>query len=329
VEGETEDGYDESCIYSSSSGYRNHAPFSSSMPRHHSFSSLQAQSVISPIMPPRHHSNPSLRAQSPINNENNNNQNESNYNNYYTTRDGRSPDPSKNGCKYQNSLINESINDALLSIAQTAPCTRSNRPRASTFSAISSISKANDCLNVEAERTPMGLITWLASLEDDDFVAAKLLAELGTNEKNEDNMQYEIDSIRKDKPCDIPKFRGSRNKDNNTQKEMKIEGQENITRRRRRANSVIEVRVKSESLLDEDGMLNANNNILGGCGRNPRTYRKGMYTYVELVYECAYICIYMAYSLFDYHQFAIFMSYHSRIYRENLFNETSSLFAYL
>jgi hypothetical protein len=53
----------------------------------------------------------------------------------------------------------------------------------------------------------IGLITWLASLEDDDFVAAKLLTELGTNEKNEENIQYEIGTV-KPTACDIPKFRG-------------------------------------------------------------------------------------------------------------------------
>ena len=83
---------------------------------------------------------------------------------------------------------------------------RSNRPRASTFSVSSSHGHSNpqSLFDTEAERTPLGMITWLASLEDDDFVAAKMLAEF-SNKDNDSSVDYN--------QCDIPSYRGTRSKD--------------------------------------------------------------------------------------------------------------------
>ena len=83
---------------------------------------------------------------------------------------------------------------------------RSNRPRASTFSVSSSHGHSNpqSLFDTEAERTPLGMITWLASLEDDDFVAAKMLAEF-SNKDNDSSVEYN--------QCDIPSYRGTRSKD--------------------------------------------------------------------------------------------------------------------
>jgi hypothetical protein len=54
------------------------------------------------------------------------------------------------------------------------------RPRAQTISVIGK--RDSPDLTTEAERTPMGLVTWLASLEDDDFAAARMLAEMGSDQ---------------------------------------------------------------------------------------------------------------------------------------------------
>lgn len=127
----------------------------------------------------------------------------------------------------------------LLSQEEPLPRTRrSNRPRASTFSVSSHT--ASHFFDTEAERTPLGMITWLASLEDDDFVAAKLLAEFSSKEKNTD---IEVDDPHK---CDIPKYRGTRSKDltpplGYPRDQRRGESVEPPTQRRRRANSVIEV----------------------------------------------------------------------------------------
>jgi hypothetical protein len=84
---------------------------------------------------------------------------------------------------------------------------RSNRPRASTFSVSSSHGHSNpqSLFDTEAERTPLGMITWLASLEDEDFVAAKMLAEFS----NKDNVSSSVEYNQ----CDIPLYRGTRSKD--------------------------------------------------------------------------------------------------------------------
>jgi hypothetical protein len=96
------------------------------------------------------------------------------------------------------------------------------------------------------------MVTWLASLEDDDFVAAKLLTEL-----------TELSSKEKDAPsgstlhkCDIPRFRGARSKDKELKDSLIRSREGDIepstqppSQRRRRANSVIEVtrQLKSDS----------------------------------------------------------------------------------
>lgn len=84
---------------------------------------------------------------------------------------------------------------------------RSNRPRASTFSVSSSHSHSNpqSLFDTEAERTPLGMITWLASLEDEDFVAAKMLAEFSNKDNDSSSVEYN--------QCDIPLYRGTRSKD--------------------------------------------------------------------------------------------------------------------
>ena len=119
---------------------------------------------------------------------------------------------------------------------------RSNRPRASTFSVSSSHSNSNSqsLFDTEAERTPLGMITWLASLEDDDFVAAKMLAEFGNKKINSN------DSLSGVKTDAIPKYQGTRSKDPLYSLPVKDhrrsgESMEPPTQRRRRANSVIEV----------------------------------------------------------------------------------------
>jgi hypothetical protein len=119
---------------------------------------------------------------------------------------------------------------------------RSNRPRASTFSVSSSHSNSNSqsLFDTEAERTPLGMITWLASLEDDDFVAAKMLAEFGNKKVNSSDSLSEI------KTDSIPKYQGTRSKDPLYSLPVRDhrrggESMEPPTQRRRRANSVIEV----------------------------------------------------------------------------------------
>lgn len=117
------------------------------------------------------------------------------------------------------------------------------------------------------------MVTWLASLEDEDFSAAKLLAELcskeknipttttttattllnatttitATNKKNNDKKNDRkknenggnkmTNEVNNRIPSNIPKFRGTKSKEVNNTEEC-----ERPTQRRRRANSVIEVR---------------------------------------------------------------------------------------
>ena len=117
---------------------------------------------------------------------------------------------------------------------------RSNRPRANTFSVSSQRQSSQSLFDAEAERTPLGMVTWLASLEEDDFVAAKLLSELSA--KNKEFEIYDPSS------CDIPKYRGfrsSKERDlatvlSEVQKRRAVDLEPPV-QRRRRANSVIEV----------------------------------------------------------------------------------------
>jgi hypothetical protein len=138
---------------------------------------------------------------------------------------------------------------------------RSNRPRASTFSASStySYSTSQSLFDTEAERTPLGMITWLASLEDDDFVAAKMLAEFGNKEginleenyglRSESGLDSVYDNEYKSGSSneEIPKYRGTRSKDliisafASREIRQSSDSMEPPTQRRRRANSVIEV----------------------------------------------------------------------------------------
>lgn len=200
IEVEEEDEYDEGSIYSSSSTYRNHAPFSSFKVK------VEPRVIKSPeVIPDR----------------------------------GGSIFPDRAA---------EKLN-TLHMLSQSQPMSRtrrSNRPRASTFSVVSSQpsqSNAQSLLDNEAERTPMGLVTWLASLEDDDFVAAKLLTEMCSKEKNDENVEnIRVDAIK----CDIPRYRGARKSASSAVKDSGLNGRESEgaeppTQRRKRANSVIEV----------------------------------------------------------------------------------------
>ena len=123
---------------------------------------------------------------------------------------------------------------------------RTNRPRANTFSVSSQRHSSQSLFDAEAERTPLGMITWLASLEEDDFVAAKLLSELSA--KNKEFEIYDPSS------CDIPKYRGFRSSKeidlttvlNEVQKGRAVD-MEPPLQRRRRANSVIEVILEKQT----------------------------------------------------------------------------------
>lgn len=104
------------------------------------------------------------------------------------------------------------------------------------------------------------MITWLASLEDDDFVAAKMLAEFGNKEginlddnygvKSESGFDSVYDNEYKSGSSseEIPKYRGTRSKDlvisafGSREIRQSSDSMEPPTQRRRRANSVIEVR---------------------------------------------------------------------------------------
>ena len=227
VEGEEEDEYDENGIYSSSSTYRNHAPFSSYP--------VKVESV-------------NTRMSSP----------ESKYVNVdraIVTVESILSQASHSAEKMNPlQLLNLSLTQSI-----SLPRTRkSNRPRASTFSVVSSAhtqSNSQSLLDNEAERTPMGLVTWLASLEDDDFVAAKLLSEMCSKDKSEESVP-DIETI---KSLDIiPRYRGARKSMTTTatvtasQKDssyrIRDDGSEPPTQRRRRANSVIEVTLPYFSL---------------------------------------------------------------------------------
>ena len=103
------------------------------------------------------------------------------------------------------------------------------------------------------------MITWLASLEDDDFVAAKMLAEFGNKEgidlddtyglRSESGLDsvYEREYKSGSSSEDIPKYRGTRSKDlvisafASREIRQSTDSMEPPTQRRRRANSVIEV----------------------------------------------------------------------------------------
>ena len=76
-------------------------------------------------------------------------------------------------------------------IMEISPRRLRSRARASTFSSMSKTPRRMDdhhvndnrgggSLVMDMIRSPMGHLTWLASLEDDDFVAAKMLTELGS-----------------------------------------------------------------------------------------------------------------------------------------------------
>mmetsp|Transcript_8893 Transcript_8893/g.8799 ORF Transcript_8893/g.8799 Transcript_8893/m.8799 type:complete len:534 (+) Transcript_8893:324-1925(+) len=129
---------------------------------------------------------------------------------------------------------------------------RTNRPRASTFSV--SNSQFSD---VEADRTPLGMVTWLASLEDD----AKLLTELGCNDEANDPLKK------------FSSFSFSHGKDDSafSPGSEKRSFLEPPAQRRRRANSVIEVTSK---LKDDSYPIDMTPGGINSGGRNPRTYKK-------------------------------------------------------
>ena len=222
IEGEEFDN-DESCVYSSSSTYRNHSPFSSTCPSH---SAVKPDTAVT-----RSKSN---KAEAAHSNDFCGHQNVSPLHSLPTEWDSEKL---------------RSLHLLTLSEALPLPRTRkTNRPRASTFSVVSSApthSNSQSLLDNEAERTPMGLVTWLASLEDDDFVAAKLLTEMGLKDKNEGSPQ--VSSANTNSRCDIPQYRGARSrassnlKDSSASKTRERDSSEPPTQRRRRANSVIEV----------------------------------------------------------------------------------------
>jgi hypothetical protein len=221
MEGEEYDN-DESCVYSSSSTYRNHSPFSSTCPSH---SATKPDTAVT------------------------------------RSKSNRSDATHSTDFCHQNTLPAHSLQERererdseklrslhLLALSESLPRTRkTNRPRASTFSVVSSAptqSNSQSLLDNEAERTPMGLVTWLASLEDDDFVAAKLLTEMGLKEKNEGSLQQS--SASSSNRCDIPQYRGARNRASSNLKDSATKARERDNseppaQRRRRANSVIEV----------------------------------------------------------------------------------------
>jgi hypothetical protein len=221
MEGEEYDN-DESCVYSSSSTYRNHSPFSSTCPSH---SATKPDTAVT-----RSKSNKADATHS-------------------TDFCHQNISPAHSLQERERERDSEKLRSLhLLALSESLPRTRkTNRPRASTFSVVSSAptqSNSQSLLDNEAERTPMGLVTWLASLEDDDFVAAKLLTEMGLKEKNEDSPQQS--SANSSSRCDIPQYRGARNRASSNLKDSATKARERDnseppTQRRRRANSVIEV----------------------------------------------------------------------------------------
>ena len=274
------DGYDETCLYSSSSNYHNHAPFSatgSSFPSMRSNSPLSEETYTMTSMESRsmHISDSdadssvfddSMNAMASaaaahsalstftVSNTNNNTHSQSQSPYLSQSKDDsccdlhqmsrdrdmeRVWDTSRRLDQQQHQQHTHTA--SYFETPEELPRTRrTNRPRANTFSVSSQRHSSQSLFDAEAERTPLGMITWLASLEEDDFVAAKLLAELGTKDK-----EFEVHYPNN---CDIPKYRGSR-----SFKEIDIAsvlsevhkrravGMEPPTQRRRRANSVIEV----------------------------------------------------------------------------------------
>ena len=103
------------------------------------------------------------------------------------------------------------------SVTEISPRRLRSRARASTFSSTSKSSRMGvtdnpgGSLVMDMIRSPMGHLTWLASLEDDDFVAAKMLTELGSGTAPEQHElsggpSYHVDNALNNPPI-IPRRR--------------------------------------------------------------------------------------------------------------------------
>ena len=102
------------------------------------------------------------------------------------------------------------------------------RPRAQTMPENSSFGR----LDLDEYRSPMGHLTWLASVADEDFFAAKLLAELSTRATTELTNPWTSQST---DVWDSDNISSSSNRSKGMQSD------EPARQRRRRANSVIEM----------------------------------------------------------------------------------------
>ena len=101
------------------------------------------------------------------------------------------------------------------------------RPRAQTMPENSSFGR----MDLDEYRSPMGHLTWLASIADEEFLAAKLLAEMSTGATTElmNPWTYQSSDVwASDSNSSSSRIQG-------------IQSDEPATRRRRRANSVIEM----------------------------------------------------------------------------------------
>ena len=241
---EVGDEYNESCLYSSSSTCQNHAPFAvNSFQTARSHSPLSEETHTMTSTESRSMNISDSDADSSVFDDSMNAMATAAAAHSALTTTSFSPPITQHKKEFSNSqrqLSSEWESSWKLETQEELPRTRrTNRPRASTFS-VSHTSSSQSLFDTEAERTPLGMITWLASLEEDDFVAAKLLAELSSKEKDE---------VQDPNKCDIPKYRGSRSKEKERDmtaalqeaSKRRIAGMEPPTQRRRRANSVIEV----------------------------------------------------------------------------------------
>lgn len=217
IEGEEGDDNGDSCRYSTSSTYRNHSPFSS-FPS--TTQPIATSKTDAPVTRSRSSNADSMKSHSSADALS------------ALTRHSPSSRDSDKSKGVQCHVLSELLSR-----------TRNSRPRASTFSVSSATSQSSQSLlDNEAARTPMGLVTWLASLEDDDFVAAKLLTEMGSKEKRDVSGMDAFKSVTQD----IPKYRGTCSSvaviaKDSTARYRERDASEPPAQRRRRANSVIEV----------------------------------------------------------------------------------------
>ena len=121
-------------------------------------------------------------------------------------------------------------------VTEISPRRLRSRARASTFSSASKTQRMDvkggntgGSLVMDMIRSPMGHLTWLASLEDDDFVAAKMLTELGSGVAGNASGIASNQNKHSDPPFNI--------------------GNPPVIPRRRRAQSAIEISSSSSSSL--------------------------------------------------------------------------------